>query len=175
MRYELAPEYFIRLLRPEDLVGRYIDWFEDPIVCQFNSHGVLPKGPKEKERFLLGLDSSSSVTWGIFHTEDGHLGNVSLQSISWVDRSAEFAVIIGEPRHWNRGLGKLVGNSVVEHGFQKMNLERIFLATAATNNGMVNLAVALGFKFEGALRKHLYLDGARVDAVMYGLLRSEFQ
>lgn len=175
MKYELGRAYFIRPLRSEDLLEEYLNWFEDPDVCQFNSHGVLPKVSRDKADFLSELDSSSSLTWGIFHDQDGHVGNASLQSISWVSRTAEFAIIIGEKPHWNKGLGRLVLDAVINHGFNKMNLERIFLATAATNTAMVNLAKSLGFQLEGSLRKHLFLDGSRVDAVVYGLLKNEFR
>ncbi len=171
MRYELGSEYFIRPLRPDDLVGRYFDWFEDELVCKYNSHGGLPKGPAEREEFVRSLSSNSSVIWGIFHRAEGHVGNVSLQSISWLDRVAEFAIIIGEVAHWSKGLGGMVGAAVVRHGFEVLNLEKIFLATASSNKGMIRLAESLGFAHEGTLRKHLFLDGQRVDAVMYGLLR----
>ena len=110
----------------------------------------------------------------ICHSADGHIGNISLQDISWINRCAEFAILLGDKRHWGKGVGVLAGRSVLLHGFQKLDLERIYCGTAATNAGMNALALALGMTLEGARRKHLFLEGERVDLLEYGILKSEF-
>ena len=69
----------------------------------------------------------------------------------------------------------LAGRALLQHGFDKLNLERIYCGMAATNVGMKKLAGALGMSLEGTRRQHLFLDGARVDVCDYGILRGEFK
>jgi len=68
----------------------------------------------------------------------------------------------------------LADRTILQHGFNKLNLERIFCATAATNEGMKKLASAMGMTLEGTRRRHLFLEGSRVDMLEYGILREEF-
>jgi ribosomal-protein-alanine N-acetyltransferase len=175
MIYQLNEHYFARSLELSDIDGPYFSWFEDQEVCKFNSHGKFFK-TKEYFRSLINtLDREDQVTWALCHNQDGHVGNICLQAISFVNRNAEFAVIIGDRRHWRSGLGKLAGAQLIRHGFYKLNLERIYCGTASTNIGMQNLALSLGFQEEGRRRAHLYLEGAWVDMVEYGVLRADIE
>jgi RimJ/RimL family protein N-acetyltransferase len=174
MIYALSAEYLVRPLAEDDLDGPYPGWFEDQEVCRYNSHGKFFKTRAYFREYLGLLDRDDRVVWAICHVEHGHIGNVSLQGISFLNRTAEFAILLGDKRHWGRGVGLLAGRALLMHGFAKLNLERIHCGTAASNEGMKKLALAMGMKFEGTLRKHLFLEGKRVDVLKYGILREEF-
>lgn len=174
MIYRVSEEYFVRAFREDDLGGPYPSWFEDQDVCKYNSHGKFFRSSEYFRSFYNSLSSDDRVVWAICHDEDGHIGNVSLQGISWINRNAEFAILIGDKRHWYKGVGKKVGQCLVRHGFEKLNLERIYCGAAETNQGMRNLALVLGFREEGRRRAQLYLEGSWVDVIEYGLLRSEY-
>jgi len=172
--YKLNDEYYVRRFRPEDLKGKYPSWFEDQEVCRYNSHGKFTKTESHFEKYLEALDKEEIVLWAICHTSDGHIGNVSLQSLSFINRTAEFAIIIGDKSHQRRDVGKLAANRILDHGFSKLNLNRIYCGTAITNEGMKALAISLGMKEEGVRRSHLYLNRCWVDVVDYGILYKEF-
>lgn len=173
MIYELNNEYFVRSLLERDLDGPYLSWFEDQEVCRYNSHGKQFKTRDYFEKYFRSLNDEDKMVWAICHTVDGHIGNISLQNISAINRHAEFAVLLGDRRHWGKGVARLAGEKLIEHGFGKLNLERIYCGTAAGNMAMRKLAVALGMVEEGCRRSHLYLDGFWMDVIEYGLLRSE--
>lgn len=173
MIYQLNNFYFVRTLAEKDLEGNYLTWFEDQDVCQNNSHGKFFKTEEYFREYIRCLNQEDRVVWAICHKEDGHVGNICLQEISFVNRTAEFAILLGDKRHWRKGLGLLAGKKLLAHGFDKLNLERIYCGTAATNEGMIQLALALGMSHEGTRRQHLFLDGKRVDLLEYGVLRSE--
>ena len=174
MIYELSKDYYVRPLAPEDLDGPYPSWFEDQEVCRYNSHGKLFRTRAYFSEYLETLKLDDRVVWAICHVSDGHIGNISLQEISPIDHTAEFAILLGDKRHWGKGVGLLAGKKLLEHGFYKLNLERIYCGTAATNEGMKKLAVAMGMVHEGTRRRHLFLEGARIDIEEFGILRSEF-
>ena len=174
MIYELSCDYYVRALNENDIDGSYPSWFEDQDVCLYNSHGKFPKTKAYFKNYLNELNREDRVVWAICHINHGHIGNVSLQQISLINRTAEFAILLGDKRHWGKGVGQLVGRKLLEHGFNKLDLERIYCGTAAANKGMMKLAVKLGMVLEGTRRLHLFLEGSRVDMLEYGVLRAEF-
>ena len=173
MIYKLSSEYFVRPLLLEDVDGPYPLWFENQEVCKYNSHGKFFKSKKYFQDFFMSLDGQDKIVWAICHHVDGHIGNISLQDISLINRNAEFAILLGDARHHGKGVSKLAGQKIIDHGFNKINLERIYCGTASTNLAMNRLALSLGMIKEGVRRSHLYLDGHWLDVVEYGLLRSE--
>lgn len=174
MIYRLSPSLYVRPLRESDLDGPYPSWFEDQEVTRFNSHGKFFHTRAYFQAFYQSLDSASQIVWAICDDTDGHIGNVSLQAISAIDRHAEFAILLGDRRYWGRGVGKLAGAQLLRHGFDKLNLHRIHCGTAATNTGMQHLALALGMVEEGRRRQQLWLEGQWVDVVEYGMTRSDW-
>jgi ribosomal-protein-alanine N-acetyltransferase len=175
MIYALTDKYFVRALEERDLEGPYPTWFQDQEVCKYNSHGKFPKNADYFRAFYAALNGEDEVVWALCHATDGHIGNLSLQAISLIDRNAEFAVILGDKRHWGKGIGFAAAGQLLRHGFEKLNLTRVYCGTAATNEPMRNLALRLGMMQEGVRRKHMYLEGQWVDMVEYGVLKDEFR
>lgn len=175
MIYRLSDEYFVRALQESDLEGPYPSWFEDQEACAYNSHGKFFKTRAYFRTYLDGLDGEDQLVWAICHKEDGHIGNISLQLISFINRNADFGILLGDKRHWGRGVAFAAGVRLFHHAFYKLNLQRIYCATAASNTSMRKLARKLGMVEEGCRRSHLYLNGSWVDMIEYGLLRDEYE
>ena len=174
MIYELENGYFVRALQKQDADGIYPLWFEDQDVCRYNRHGKFPKSREYFLDYIASLNREERVVWAVCHQVDGHIGNIALENISFIDRSAEFAIIMGAREHWGKGVAKCAGRTLIKHGFEKLNLFRICCGTAASNKGMCNLAVSLGMQQEGIRRKAFYLDGQWQDTIEFGLLRDEY-
>ena len=69
-------------------------------------------------------------------TEDGSddiLGLVSLVSINYMNQSAEFHIMIGDTKNQGRGLGTFAVNSMLNHAFNNMNLQRVELTVLEDN------------------------------------------
>lgn len=175
MIYRLGDEYFVRPLRASDLEGAYPTWFEDQDVTRYNSHGKFFKNHEYFRNFYLGLNDEDKMVWAICHNKDGHIGNISLQSISSINRNAELAIIIGHQDHWGMQIGFKAGEMLIYHGFYKLNLEKIYCGTASNNIGMRKMAERLGMQVEGTRKKHLFLNGSWVDLIEYGILRSAYK
>jgi [ribosomal protein S5]-alanine N-acetyltransferase len=174
MIYTLDAGYYVRPLQESDLNGPYPTWFSDQDICRYNSHGKFFKNNAYFIDYLEGLNNEKQVVWAICHEMDGHIGNICLQDISFINRNAEIAFLLGDKRHWGKRVSFMAGQKLLEHGFNKLNIERIYCGTASTNKGMMKLALSLGMQQEGCRRSHLYLDGSWVDLIEYGILRHEF-
>jgi len=177
-------EIYVRPFKESDIKEPYTNWFHDPEVTRFNSHGLFPYTEKQKIDFINTLDSN--VVWAIMirrkligsafgHYEHHlHIGNVALQSIDWINRSAEFAIVIGHTDSWRKGVCCTVANWLFDHGFNKLGLNRIWSGTAAVNHGMIKSFKKLGMTEEGRFRQGTYLAGDYYDVLSYGILKGEY-
>lgn len=166
----------LRALQESDCQGAYLNWFNDPEVCRFNSHHLFPYRQEEAEEYVrTATVSPSDLVLAIILTAgDRHIGNVSLQNINPVHRSAEFAIVLGEKEVWGKGYSKQAARLVLDHGFLTLNLHRVECGTAATNVPMQKLAEFLGMKEEGRRRQSLFRENRYLDVVEYGVLKEEY-
>ena len=146
---------YLRTIGKEDLSEKYRDWFNDPEICEFNSHHRFPQYDEDMLAYYEStIASHDNLILAICDKKsDAHIGNISLQSIDKTNQSAEFAILIGDKSFWGKGVGSEAMMLIVEHGFEQLNLHRIYLGTSVDNIGMQKLALGLGFKEEGRMRQ----------------------
>ena len=168
---------YLRALSEQDACNNYKHWFNDEEVCRGNSHHRFPENEESLKKYIV--ESNSEITRIVFaiieKNEEIHMGNVSLQNINYFNRSAEFAVIIGEKEYWGKGYGKEATALIINHGFNALNLNRIYCGTYNNNVGMQKIALSLVFKQEGLRREADYKDGKYIDIIEYGLLKNEWK
>ena len=173
MIYSLDEQYFVRTLHQSDVTGPYPGWFEDQSVTRYNSHGKFPKTADFFQNYFNQLNGENQLVWAICHKDDGHIGNISLQLINFINRNADLGILVGDKRHWGQGVGLKASKALLQHGFYKLNLERIYCSFADGNLAMQKLAMNMGMSQEGRCRSHIYLNGDFVDMIRYGILRAE--
>ncbi len=166
----------LRPLLPEDAAGAYPEWLNDPEVCRGNTHHRFPYDRAAAADFIAAAGrAADSLTLAIvLTTENRHVGNVALQAIHPIYRSAEFAILIGDRPAWGTGIGREAAILICDHGFAELNLHRIACGTFADNLAMQKLASALGMKEEGRRREAAYKSGRFVDVIEFGVLRSDY-
>ena len=169
------------------LDGPYRSWFHDQEVTRWNSHGLFPYTTAQMEAFLAAIEAGDMIVLAVmaktpmdqkslpFPNWELHIGNVALQNINWIDRSAEYAVIIGDRSYWSQGYATEAAQLLFEHGFKKLGLHRIWSGAAAPNTGMIMVFEKLGMKREGVLRQNVFLNGQWIDVVIYGILEEEWE
>jgi RimJ/RimL family protein N-acetyltransferase len=116
-----------------------------------------------------------TVIFGVRTLADDRLiGYVQLAGIDPRARSAELRVRIGDLDWRARGVGYEACGLVLRHGFDDLNLRRIWAHCFATNVPVLRGAAGIGFRQEGTLRQNAYVGGEYVDVVVIGILREEF-
>lgn len=164
----------LRPLSPADADGAYVQWLNDAEVCRWNSHHVRPYTREMALEYIASLSGGSDLVLAI--TVDGtHVGNVSLQKVSTLHRSADFATIIGDRSVWGTGVATTAGQLIVDHGFSALNLHRITSGTFADNVGARRLIEKLGMTHEGTRRAALFKHARYHDVFEYGLLVDEWR
>src|SRR5436190_7136902 len=148
-----GPRVHLRPLTERDLTPGYLQWLNDEDVCRHNSHAIFPNTEQKMKNYFDRLDSEREVVLAIIDTESNeHIGNISLQNINWISRNAEFAILLGNKKYWSRGYGEEASKLIVEYGFDRLNLHRIYCGMMEGNEGMKRLALKLNMQREGLRR-----------------------
>jgi ribosomal-protein-alanine N-acetyltransferase len=166
----------LRALMEGDLNPAYLQWLNDEEVCRNNAHAIFPNTEQKMKDYFNSLhQQSSAIVLAMVHTaSQKHIGNVSLQNINWVSRNAEFAILLGDKEFWGGGYGQEAAKLIVDYGFNRLNLHRIYCGTLENNEGMKKLAALLKMKQEGLRREAIFKNGAYQNIVEYGVLKNEY-
>lgn len=168
---------YLSPLTKEDISAEYISWLNDSEVCKDNSHATFPNTHSKTLSYLESIeDSRSEIVFAIrWKKNDVHIGNISLQKINWINRSAEIAIIIGNKKYWNKGVGSEAYKLVIGYGFRTLNLNRLSSGQTVTNKGMISVCEKNGMRKEGIIREVLYKNGEYTDAVIYSILLKDLR
>lgn len=167
---------YLRALEKNDLQGEYFQWLNDETVTQFNSHGRFPNNENKMDSYFNYTQSATNalILAIVDKKNNKHVGNISLQNINWVDRNAEFAILLGDKSIWGKGYGYEAGILIMKHGFEKLNLHRIYCGTSSENIGMQKLAFKLNMKKEGERIDAIFKNGSYFNIIEYGVLKNQF-
>lgn len=103
-----------------------------------------------------------------------HIGNINLTTINWINRSAEFSIMIGDRQEWGKGFGKEATFLMLNYAFFELNLNRVYLTVKMDNTRAINLYKKLGFQQEGILRESLYKNGKYNDMIIMSILKGGY-
>lgn len=165
----------------EHITAAYIGWLNDPEVCKHTSHCRWPMTKSRAIEYVNSVNGSgaSTIVWAIKRHIDEtnppiHIGNVCLTQIDMLNKSAEFAIIIGEKESWGNSIATKVMEIVFGHGFLRLNLNRIWLGTAQSNVGMQKSAMKSGMRREGIFKNALFINGKFEDDYVYAINKYKY-
>jgi ribosomal-protein-alanine N-acetyltransferase len=103
---------------------------------------------------------------------DDLIGAIGLIVAREHDR-AEIGYWIGVP-YWNNGYATEAARAVIDYGFARLGLRRIFALYFTRNPASGRVMRKLGMQREGMLRQHVLKWGERIDVEIYGVVREEW-
>jgi ribosomal-protein-alanine N-acetyltransferase len=174
--YIIGNKTYLRALERSDLTGNLYQWANDFNVNYFMFMGTFPNTLERVwEEYEPLLKSKNDVVMAVIDRQaDTHIGNVGLYSINWISRSAEYRIVIGEKRYWGKGYGTEATKLTIAYGFEKLNLNKIWLGVNQQNLGAVKTYTNSGFVYEGLLRQEIYRNGWYYNAIRMSILREEY-
>lgn len=119
-----------------------------------------------------GFREGSLYQWGI-QMEPGIVGTVTLASIDRRHRRAELGFALARA-FWGRGLILRALPAVIQFAFERLGLHRIEADADPRNGASMRVLERLGFQREGLLRERYFQLGEVQDAVVFGLLRRDW-
>jgi RimJ/RimL family protein N-acetyltransferase len=165
----------LRAIEREDL-PRIIEWRNDPDVYR-NYIEYEPLSLAKQERWFESILAHPTEKNFIVATPDGSaIGTVGLGNIDARSRVGEvIRFIVGDKRYRLQGHAVEALLLALAHGFDHLNLHKIYATDLASNPKMISMHKQFGFVQEATLREHVFHEGDYADIVIMGLLRSEFR
>jgi len=110
----------------------------------------------------------------IYNETKEYIGNISYGNVDWKNRHCEIAIMIGEEKYRNRGLGTEALVTLLDFIFNELNLHRVELKVYDFNERAIKCYEKCGFKKEGLLREVVYKHGRYINEWIMGIIKSEF-
>ena len=161
-------------LGPEHL-AKAQEWINQEEVRQY-LHNVVPIGELQEKKWLERLAEAKDEFCFAVHLKAGgeHVGNCGLHRVDWVNRAAEYGIVIGEPNAQNKGYGTEVTKLVLRYAFEQLNLNRVQLRVYEYNARAVKCYEKAGYRLEGRLRQARFWRGRYWEVLLMAVLREEF-
>jgi RimJ/RimL family protein N-acetyltransferase len=168
----------LRAIERTDL-ARFVEWLNDPEVRQ----GLmisLPLSLAEEETWYENMLKRPQEEHPLvieILTDDGWepIGNCGLMGFDWRVRQAEFGIFIGAKHYWDQGYGTEAFRTIMQHGFDTLNLNRICLRVYENNPRAIRSYEKAGMTIEGRKRQAHYDEGQFFDVILMSILRSEWE
>lgn len=170
------------------LVIRTWDVADSPLLFKLtdDNRGILKKwmvwvpGVKEvgdSKKFILkcfkGYKEKTSLEMGLWEN-DKLIGCIGFNHLDKDNKKAEVGYWLSKNSQGKGAMTKAV-KALVDYGFKKLHLNRIYLKAGKENLKSRAIPERLGFKQEGILRNDVYIDNRFVDHVVYGILKKEWR
>jgi [ribosomal protein S5]-alanine N-acetyltransferase len=166
---------YLRPLTLQDVNQTYLSWLQDDEVME----GLATRNyslEKLHEYVIMRINNKHVAFYAICDaTNNKHIGNVKIDFHDERSNVSELGLMIGDKNYWGRGIGYEACHLIMDYGFNKMELRKIYLAVYESNPAAKKLYKKLGFKLEGTLRKHIAVKGAYYDKYLMGIFREEFK
>lgn len=127
------------------------------------------------QRMARQWQAGTVFIFGCWEQASGeYVGEAYLANADWAVPSVELGYFVVE-RQTGRGYATEAGRALVRWALETLAVDRLDLQCTADNRASARVAERIGFRLEGRQRqRHRKKDGALVDRLWYGLLRSEW-
>ena len=172
-----------RAIDKEDL-SSFNQWTNDPEVQQGTGiylpfsmadeedwFATMRKKPVDEHNLAIEVSETTSeggeASWKL-------IGSCGFFNLDHRNGSSEFGIMIGEKSYWNKGYGTEAVRLLCQHGFNTLNLNRIYLRVFENNPGAVRAYEKAGFTHEGRQRQAEFRQGRYIDVLVMSMLKDEF-
>lgn len=126
------------------------------------------------ESYVTGQSDKAWFT--VYDKQSGMpVGWTELKDIDHLHRTAEFAIMIGDPAFRGRGYGTEVTTLMLDYGFTALGLHNIHLYYHEFNPAGRRAYEKAGFREYGRRKEAHYMGGRLWDVVMMQCLSSDFE
>lgn len=173
--YLEGPRVILRPLGQGDFTQAYLRWLNDPVINEFSQRRAFPvcwENIADYNEYYRHHPEKGFVLAIIDKKTQTHIGNISLVNLQNINRCAEIAILIGEKPFWNRGYARESIYLLTRHGFEALNLNKIF--AGSFNPAFVKAVKKNGWICEGEFKERIWSNGRYHSQIWMSILRSEF-
>jgi len=166
----------LRPLVADDAADMFASLADQEIMRLTGTHGTLTLEQVQThcEQVPGRADRADYIIESIEHPGMAQ-GEVVLNEIDFDNHIASFRISLYGSDRFSKGMGTEATRLMLNFGFDILNLHKIELEVYAFNPRALRVYRKVGFVEEGIRRDALLWEGERVDAIMMGLLRTEYR
>ena len=158
LEYQIDPLYlryyeWTESDRTPESVQEFVGWFLDH----------QKRNPRIKFQLAVTLKSDNLLI--------GNCG-IRMDKVDAVEANIGYEF---DPKHWNRGYATEAAHAIVDFGFSKFDLHRVWSWCIADNVGSAHVLEKLGMRLEGRLREKEFYKGKWWDILVFGILANEWE
>ena len=151
------------------------DWARRPEVCRYQEWG--PNTQEQTQEFVResvqAWDQVPQVRFAFAIVVDGVVvGNADFKLRG--SSQGEFGYLV-HPELWGRGIATKAGAQLLDFGFTKHGLHRIFATCDPRNIASGRVLQKLGLRYEGRLRETVHIRDGWRDSDLYAILEQEWR
>lgn len=175
-QFLVGKKIFLRGLEKNDLENLSF-WLSDSSITRFLQQGERPHTIETLQKnYDVESKDDHQISFAIIDKKSKkHIGWTGLYSINWISRYAEMRIFVGDKKFWKKGVATEAQKLLIEYGFDKLNLHRIFAGTNMECKGEQGALQKLFMKKEGVSRDAMFRNGKYYDIIHFGILENEYR
>lgn len=137
----------------------------------------FPISKREQAQWFINCKNGLDVLRYTIETEeDGPVGLIGLRDIDWKNGVATgLGMRIAKKEIRTRGLATDAWMTLMRYAFDELRLNRVNGSALSYNKASLRVCEKVGFKVEGVKRQAVYKNGAYIDVILMGCLRSDYE
>ncbi len=179
----IGSQLYLRRVEDSDLNDTYLGWLNDPVVTRYLETGKFPTTLGSLRAFWDNFQKSpTDLLFAIVlpaadggPKADRHIGNVTLNHVNWIHRTADTGLMIGEKDCWGKGYAYQAWRLLIDYAFIRLGLRKIIAGAVIDNGASLATLKKLGFQVEGTFRKEYLVEGRLRDGLRLGVFEDEFR
>ncbi|MBI5698802.1 GNAT family N-acetyltransferase [Candidatus Saganbacteria bacterium] len=155
--------------------GKWHAWLNDKATTRYVLQGIYPNTIEKQIEFVSSAenDKSKMLLCIIDKSNNKHIGVISFSDIDLLNRKAAIAILMGDDSYPPGAPLEAIA-LMIEHGFDRLNLNKIYSAQVAELCKWSNLAELVGFRIEGYVESAMIRNGRQYDAICLGVTAERF-
>ncbi len=163
----------LRCLAEKD-IPYMLEWMHDEDISKQFKKDMASMNEKAVRTYIQTCKKDEkSVHFAVVDERDEYLGTVSLKNIDMEDKNAEYAISMRR-KAMGSGAAFFATEQIVEYGFKKLGLERIYLNVLSENKRAIRFYEKFGFCFEGEFKKHILIRDELKDLKWFAVLKEHW-
>jgi glyoxylase I family protein len=167
-----AARLVLRPLRVADAEA-LLPVFRDGETMRYWAHNPIQTLAQMRDIIARNLPPQNRAEGSFAITRDGERAIGCVNFYNERHAVSGLGYILGRA-FWGQGLVAEAVIAALDHGFRRLELQRIWLEIDPRNDASVRVAAKCGFTREGVARKSFFLNGEYLDSVFYALLREDW-
>lgn len=162
----------IRKFQEKDIENK-IKWINDSSNNKY-LHYELPLEYSKTLNWFHRIKDRTDRYDAVIEADNIPVGLIGLLSIDENNKKAEYYIVLGDTRFKGKGIAHRASKLILEYGFEKLDLNKIYLYTERENIKAQRLFEKVGFIKEGLLKEDIRNGHELVDRYVYGICKEDF-